>query len=127
MRNDVLGEMEPTTRKRLFSGSRFLRTGFATKLMSVIVDLFFMSRMGVVVRTMIAGVIVVMNQDIAMVMPMFVLVAMVMPVGVRMFVSVNHVSVCVFVRMAVGVIVGMQMFVFVVALHCELLSLGVAV
>ena len=93
--------------------------------MAVIVDLLFMGRMDVIVRTMVAGVIVVMDQDIAMVMPMFVLVAMLVAVGVRVFMGVYCVSVTVFVRMAVGVLVRMQMFVFVVALHCELLSFAV--
>ena len=57
-----------------------------------------MRRMGVVVRTMIAGVIVVMNRGFSMGMPMFVLVAML-------------------VVMCVAVLVGVQMLVLVVALH----------
>jgi hypothetical protein len=50
---------------------------------------------------------------------------MLVAVGMRVFMGVGCVSVTVFVRMAVGVLVRMQMFVFVVALHCKLLSFAV--
>jgi hypothetical protein len=42
----------------------------------VIVDLYFMTRMDVIMRTMVADVLVVMNQHVSMIMPMFVLVVM---------------------------------------------------
>ncbi len=102
-------------------GPPYHQKGF---LMAVIVDLLFMGRMDMTVWTMVAGVIVVMDQDVAMVMPMLVLVVMLVAVGMRVFMGVGCVSVTVFVRMAVGVLVRMQMFVFVVALHCKLLSFG---
>ncbi len=108
-------------------GSRFFGMNVRGKSVAVIVDLFFMCRMDVVVRTMIAGVIVVMDQRIAMVMSMFVLVVMLVPVGVRVFMCVSRVAAGVLVSMAVGVLVGMQMFVLMVALHCELLSFGVTI
>jgi hypothetical protein len=90
-------------------------------------SLRLVSGVNVVVRAMVAGVLVVMNRHALMVMPMFVLVAMLMPVGVRVLMGVRHVSVGVFVRMAVGMLVGVQMLMFVVALHCELLSFGFSV
>jgi hypothetical protein len=93
----------------------------------VIVDLSFMTRMDVIVRAMVAGVLVVMNRHALMVMPMFVLMTVLMPVGVRVLMGVRHVPMAMFVRMAVGMLVGMQMLVFVVALHCELLLFGVRV
>jgi hypothetical protein len=49
--------------------------------MAVIVGLLVMCRMDMTVWTMVAGVIVVMDQDVAMVMPMFVLVTMLVAVG----------------------------------------------
>ena len=94
--------------------------------MAVIVELFFMCRMDVHVRTMVARVIMIMKRRVPMVMPMFVLVPMLVPMGVRLLVCVRSTSVGMFVRMAVSVLVGMQMLVLVVALHCELLSFGVA-
>jgi hypothetical protein len=93
----------------------------------VIVDLSFMALMDVIVRTVFAGVLVVMNRHALMLMPMFVLVAMLVAMLMRVLMGVHHVSVGVFVRMAVGMLVGMQMLMFVVALHCELLSFGVSV
>jgi len=97
------------------------------KSVGVIVDLSFMSRMDVIVRTMVARVIVVMNQDVSMIMPMFVLVVMFVAVCVRVLMGMSHVPVDMFVRMAVGVLVGMQMLVLMVAFHCGLLSFGVGV
>ena len=84
-----------------------------------------MGLMDVIVSAMVARVIMVMNQYVSMIMPMFVLVVMLMPVCVRVLMGVRHVSVAMFVRMAVGMLVGVQMLVFVVALHCELLSFAV--
>ena len=86
-----------------------------------------MTRMDVIVRTMVAGVLVVMNQGVSMIMPMFVLVVMLVAVCVRVLMGMSHVPMAMFVRMAVGMLVGMQMLMFVVALHCELLSFGVSV
>jgi hypothetical protein len=93
----------------------------------VIVDLLFVGLMDVIVGTVVAGVLVVMNQYASMIMPMFVLVVMVVAVGVRVLMGMGHLPMTMFVRMAVGVFVGMQMLVFVVALHVELLSFGVGV
>ncbi len=95
--------------------------------MGVIVDLLFIGLMDVIVRTVVAGVIVVMNQDVSMIMPMFVLVVMLVAVCVRVLMGMSHVPMTMFVSMAVGVFVGMQMLVFVVALHSKLLSFGVGV
>ena len=92
--------------------------------MAVIVDLHFMALMDVIVWTMLACVILVMDQGVAMFVSVLVLVTMLVTVGVRVFMSVSYVSVGVLVRMGVGVLVCMQMFVFMVALHCELLLLG---
>lgn len=97
------------------------------KSVGVIVDLFFVGQMDVIVRAVIARVIVVMNRGVSMIVPMFVLMTMLMPVGVRVLMGVSLVSVFVFVRMAVGVLVCMQMLMLMVALHCELLSFGVSV
>jgi len=58
---------------------------------------------------------------------MFVLVVMLVAMCVQVLMGVRHVSVGVFVRMAVGMLVGVQMLMFVVALHCQLLSFGVRV
>jgi hypothetical protein len=41
--------------------------------------------------------------------------------------GMSHVPMAMFVRMAVGMLVGVQMLMFVVALHVELLSFGVGV
>jgi hypothetical protein len=95
--------------------------------MGVVVHLFFMGLMDVIVRTMVAGVLVVMNHCVSMIMPMFVLVAMLVAVCVRVLMGMSHVPMAMFVRMAVGVVVRVQMLMFVVALHCELLSFGVSV
>ena len=95
--------------------------------MAVIVYLFFMCRMDVIVRSMVARVIVVMDQGVSMVMLMFVLMAMLVPMCVGVLMRVLHVSVKVLVRMVVSVLVGMQMLVLMVALHCELLSFGVTI
>lgn len=95
--------------------------------MGVIVDLLFMGLMDVIVKTVVAGVLVVMNQYVSMIMPMFVLVVMLVAVCVRVLMGMSHVPMTMFVSMAVGVFVGMQMLVFVVALHSELLSFGVGV
>ncbi len=100
------------------------RAGIRAQSVAVIVTLRCMARMGVIVRSMFAGVIVIMDRRIAMLMPMFVLVPMLVAVGVHVFVRVSCVAVRVLVRMAVSVLVRMQMFVFVVALHCRLLSSG---
>ena len=56
--------------------------------MAVIVDLHFMALMDVIVWTMITGVIVIMEPRIAMVVSVLMLVAMLMAVGVRVFMSV---------------------------------------
>ena len=93
----------------------------------VVMNLRLVSGVNVVVRTMVAGVLVVMNRHALMVMPMFVLVAMLVAVCVRVLMGVRHVPMAMFVRMAVGMLVGVQMLMFVVALHCELLSFGVSV
>jgi hypothetical protein len=93
----------------------------------VVVHLFFMGLMDMIVRAVVAGVLVVMNQCVSMIMPMFVLVVMLVAVCVRVLMGVRHVSMAMFVRMAVGMLVGVQMLMFVVALHCELLSFGVSV
>jgi hypothetical protein len=120
--------VEPRSQKELsliwplFTGAR---PDF--KSVGVVVHLYFMTRMDVIVRTMVAGVLVVMNQHISMIMPMLVLVVMLVAVCVRVLMGMSHVPMTMCVRMAVGVFVGMQMLMFVVALHCELLSFGVGV
>lgn len=86
----------------------------------------FMGRMDVIVWTMFAHVIVVMDQGVAMVVSVLVLVAMLVTVCMGVFVAMSCFSVGVFMGMAVGVLMRMQMLVFVVALHCELLSSRVA-
>jgi hypothetical protein len=92
----------------------------------MLVDLFFVGRMDVIVSTMVARVIVVVYPGVSMIVTVLVLVAMLMSVRMLVLMGVSRVSVGVFVRMAVGVPVGMQMFVFVVTLHNELPSLRVA-
>jgi hypothetical protein len=91
----------------------------------VVVDLGLVSGVNVVVRAVVAGVLVVMNQDVSMIMPMFVLVVMLVAMCVRVLMGMGHVPMAMFVRMAVGMLVGVQMLMFVVALHCELLSFAV--
>ncbi len=126
MRDHDLSQSRLKMRKR-FLGSRYFGMNVLGKSVGVIVDLSFMSRMDVIVRTMVARVIMVMDQDVSMIMPMFVLVVMLVAVCVRVLMGMSHVSVAMFVRMAVGVFVGVQMLVLMVALHCGLLSFGVGV
>ena len=85
--------------------------------MGVIVDFLFMGRVDMVVRTMVAGVIMVMKQRVSMIVAMFVFVVMLVAMGMNVLVRVFHVSVNVFVSMRVAVLVGVQMLVFVVAVH----------
>ena len=56
--------------------------------MAVMVSLHFVALMDVIVWTMITGVIVIMEPRIAMVVSVLMLVAMLMAVGVRVFMSV---------------------------------------
>jgi hypothetical protein len=92
----------------------------------MLVDLFLVGRMDVIVSTMVARVIVVVYPGVSMIVPVLVLVPMLVSVGMRVLMGVSRVSVGVFVCVAVVVPVGMQMFVFVVTLHNELLSLRAA-
>ncbi|MGO9571141.1 MAG: hypothetical protein ACLP5H_26750 [Desulfomonilaceae bacterium] len=95
--------------------------------MGVIVDLRFVARMDMIVGAVVAGVLVVMDQDVPMIMPMLVLVLMLVAMLMRVLMGMSLVPMSMFVRMAVGMLVGVQMLVFVVALHCELLSFAVGV
>jgi hypothetical protein len=62
-----------------------------------------------------------------MVVPVLVLMAMFVNVCMGVLVSVRRIAVGVAVRMAVAMLVSVEMFVFVVALHGELLWLQVAI
>jgi hypothetical protein len=93
---------------------------------SVIVGLFIMGLMDVVVRAVVAWVIVVMYRGVSMIVSMFVFVAMLVAVGMGVFMGVRHVPVGVLVRMTMGMLVGMEMLVLMVALHNGLLSLRMA-
>lgn len=95
--------------------------------MAVLVGLLLVGWMRVIVCTMIPGVIVVVNQRVSMVVPMFVFVEMLVAVSVGVLVRVFHVAVNVFVSVRVAVIVDVQMLVLVVAVHDWLLSVGVTV
>jgi hypothetical protein len=90
--------------------------------MNVIVEFPLMFRMDVLVGSVVAGVIMVVYRGISMIVSVFVFVPVLMSVGVLMFVRVLHLSVRMLVSMAVGVVVGVKMFVLVVAVHRQLLS-----
>ena len=92
--------------------------------MSVIVDLFFMSRMHMIVRAVLVPVVVAVVPGFPRV---FMAVLMLVTVLVGMAVGVLGFSVRVFMLMRVNMFVRMQMLVFMVAVHCKLLSFGVDV
>ena len=96
--------------------------------MSVIVDLFFMSRMHMIVRAVLVPVVVAVVPGFPRVfMAVLMLVTVLVGVGVFMAVGVLGFSVRVFMLMRVNMFVRMQMLVFMVAVHCKLLSFGVDV
>ena len=79
-----------------------------------------------IVRAVLVPVIVPVVPGFSCVlMTVFVLVAMLVGVGMLMRVRVFHFPVPVFMLMRVYMLVGMQVLVFMVALHCKLLSFGV--
>ena len=94
--------------------------------MSVIVDLFLMRRMHMIVRAVLVRVVVAVAPGFSrMLMAVFMLVTVL--VGVIMFVGVRvlRFSVPVFMIMRVNMFMRMEMLVFMVALHCKLLSFGI--
>jgi hypothetical protein len=81
------------------------------------VQLLSVSRVDVIVSAVIARVIMVVDSGIFMNMPMFVLMMMFMAVRVQVLMGVSHFPVGMFVRMAMGMLVDVDMFVLVVTLH----------
>ena len=86
--------------------------------MRMIVFLFFMSRMHMLMGTMFPGVFVIMHMDVpGMFVGVRMLVDVLMRVDVRVLMRVHRISMPVLMVVLVGVFVGMQMLVFVLAFH----------
>ena len=87
-------------------------------LVFMVVNLGFMGRMFVIMRPMFSRMIVIVHMDIP---TMFVLVNMLvnmfMTVGVRMLVGVLYVPMRMLMAMDVGVLMGVDVFVFMFAFH----------
>lgn len=84
----------------------------------VLVSLSLVRCVGVIVRTVVFCVIVAVRTLLYVVfVRVFVFVPVCVYVGVRVFVAVNRVPVDVIVAVIMGVLVGMQMLVLVVAFH----------
>jgi hypothetical protein len=93
--------------------------------MSVFVDLFLMRRVHVIVRAVLARVIVAVVPGFSCVaMSVLVLVTVLVGVGVLVGVRVFRFAVPVFMLVGVYMLMRMQMLVFMVAVHCKLLSFG---
>jgi hypothetical protein len=90
--------------------------------MSMLMSLCLMSRMIVMVRPVLSCVIMVMNLgSLAVVMLMKMLVKMFVGMGVGMLVVMFRPVMGVFVRVAMGMIMPVQMLVFVLSFHFCLL------
>lgn len=88
--------------------------------MRMVVFLFFMGRVHMLMGTMFPGVFVIMHMDIrGMLVGVRMLVDVLMRVGVRVLMGVHHISMLVLMVVIVGVFVGMQVLVFVLAFHGE--------
>jgi hypothetical protein len=86
--------------------------------MGMIVFLFLMGRMHMLMGAMFPGVFMIMHMDIpGMFVGVRMLVEVLMRVGVGVLVRVHHVFVPVLMIVIVGVFVGMQVLVFVLAFH----------
>jgi hypothetical protein len=84
--------------------------------------------MHMIVRAVLVRVIVpVVPRFCGVLMAVFMLVAVLVGVGMLVGVRVLRFPMPVFMRMGVNMFMGMQMLVFMIPLHCELLSFGVDV
>lgn len=84
---------------------------------AVIVDFLSMRRMNMIVGAMFAGVIVVVDQGVLMVVPMLVFMVMLVRVLVRVLVRMRRVFMCVIVFVCVGMVVSVKVLMFVVTVH----------
>jgi len=88
--------------------------------MRVIMFLFFMGRVHMLMGTMFTGVLVIMHMGIpGMLVGVRMLMDVLMRVGVRVLMGMHRISVPVLMVVVMGVFVGMQVLVFVLAFHDE--------
>jgi hypothetical protein len=91
--------------------------------MSVIVDLFLMRRVRMIVRAVFVRMVVAVVPGFSRVfMAVLVFVTVLVGVGMLVSVCVLRLAVPVFMLMGVNMFMGVQMLVFMVAVHCRLLS-----
>ncbi|AFM23461.1 hypothetical protein [Desulfomonile tiedjei] len=97
---------------------QFLSNLFGWYLVGMFVKLRAVSRMSVVVRTMISRMIMAVRHLFpTMLVRMFVLMAVFVSVCVRVLVNMHSISVAMLMSVGVAVLVRMQMLVFVIAFH----------